>query len=171
MSILDLVPFGHNRRSAPPAPVDEDPVRALQTDVDRAFETFWNMVAFPLRSDAPATVIASGLGEMKVDVSDNGKEVTIAAELPGVTEDMVDISLGEDGLTIRAERESQQERNDDGVIVRERTYGMLQRTITLPDGVETDAAAARLKNGVLTIVIPKSAAAQLQRQKIKVKAD
>ena len=53
MAILDIVPFGRRRQyTPPPAPADRerDPVGALQSDIDRAFENFWSMVTFPMTS-------------------------------------------------------------------------------------------------------------------------
>ena len=86
--------------------------------------------------------------------SDNGKEVTVTAELPGMSDADVDVSISDGQLTIRGEKKSDREAEENGVLVRERIYGAMERTVPLPDGVDPDAAKATFTNGVLTIVIP-----------------
>ena len=57
------------------------------------------------------------------------------------------------------------------MLVRERRYGRLERIVPLPQGIDADAAEARFKDGVLTIVIPKSADARSNSRNIPVQAD
>jgi HSP20 family protein len=81
------------------------------------------------------------------------KAATISAELPGMTENDVQIEIAKGVLTIRGEKKS--ERKDEGRYFTERYYGSFQRQIALEDVAE-DKAEASFKNGVLTISLPKS---------------
>ena len=165
MRITDLVPRrGTSRdvtaRSAPP-----DPVRGLQLDVDRAFENFWRMMPLPFSAERLPQV-----DDVRVDVSDNSKEITVMAELPGMSDADIDVSITDGLLTIRGYKKSDHEAETNGVLVRERAYGAMERTVPLPDGIDPDAAKATFKNGVLTLVIPKSPEVQADTKRIRVQA-
>ena len=166
MRITDLVPWrGSGRdltsRSAPP-----DPVSGLRLDVDRAFENFWRMMPFPFAA-------MEGLpraDDVRVDVTDNGKEITVTAELPGMRDADIDVSISDGLLTIRGEKKSDHEAETNGILVRERTYGAMERTVPLPEGIAADAATASFRNGVLTLVIPKSPQLQADTKHISVQS-
>jgi len=166
MKITDIVPWrGYSRDVAPRAPA-MDPMRALQLDVDRAFEHFWRMVPYPF-----ATLDRwQQTDNVRVDIGDNGQEIRVTAELPGMSDADVDVSINEGQLTIRGEKKSDRESEENGVLVRERIYGAVERTLPLPDGIDPNAAKATFKNGVLTIVIPKSAELQANTKRISVQA-
>lgn len=172
MSILDMVPFRPRRRPPPPARLDRDrdPVGTLQLDVDRAFDNFWSMVSFPMSRDLFSDVFDDGASDIKADVRDTGAEVEITAELPGVKEDDVEVNVSPQSVTIRAERKDEREERSQDAVLHERKYGLIERTLPLPSGLVTDSAAARIKDGVLTIVVPKSAEAQSTGRKIKIQA-
>jgi len=152
MKIKDLVPWRGSGRDIASRTAPIDPMRALQLDVDRAFDHFWRAVPYPFaalgRLEETDTV--------RVDVVDDDKEVTVTAELPGMSDADVDVSISDGRLTIRGEKKSDREAEENGVLVRERIYGAVERTVPLPDGVDPDAAKATFRNGVLTIAIPKS---------------
>ncbi|WP_276339594.1 Hsp20/alpha crystallin family protein [Bradyrhizobium zhanjiangense] len=81
------------------------------------------------------------------------KGETISAELPGLTDNDVQIEIAKGVLTIRGEKKD--ERKDEGKYFTERYYGAFERQIPLED-VDEDNAEASFKNGVLTISLPKS---------------
>ena len=167
MRNTDLVPWRDPGSDVAVRTALTDPVRALQLDVDRAFEQFWRMVPFPFAA-------LDGLDQtdtVRVDVSDNGNEIMVTAELPGMRDADLDVSISNGLLTIRGEKKSERETDRDGVLLRERTYGAVERTVPLPEGVDPDAAKATFKNGVLTIEIPKSADFQDATKRIPVQTD
>ena len=169
MGILDIVPFRQRRANiSAPKDRDRDPILSLQDDVDRAFGNFWNLVSFPM-SHAMLNAVSGGESpDFKIDVRDNGKEIEIVADLPGFAEDDVEVTAGPDSITIRAERQERLEERKANAVVLERSVGVLERTVPLPEGSLPDVAAARFKNGALTIVVPKSADSQSHSKKIKV---
>jgi HSP20 family protein len=171
MGIFDVVAFRQRRANVPaPADRDRDPILALQADVDRAFGNFWNLMSFPMTQAMLSAFADDEDQDFKVDVRDNGKEVEIVAELPGFTEDDIEVTVGADSITIRAERQQERQERSATAVVLERSVGVLERTIPLPQGSLPDEAAARFKNGALTIVVPKSAESQSRRRKIKIQA-
>jgi HSP20 family protein len=96
----------------------------------------------------------------KIDISETDNELRIRAELPGVSQGDVEVSLNDDILTIRAEREVQQEEDKEDYHLVEMSYGTFQRTLQLPYSVDPDQVQAHFENGILTIAIPKSKAQQ-----------
>ena len=104
-----------------------------------------------------------------IDITEDDKAYKITAELPGLEEKNIDVTVSGDMLTIKGEKSSETEEKNKDYHVSERVYGSFQRSFTLPDGVERDKIAADLAKGVLTLTLPKNVAAQKQ-QKIEVKA-
>jgi len=89
------------------------------------------------------------------DAKGNDTAYTITMELPGVAEDDVDISVHDDVLTVRGEKSAEREDEGDSWFFAERQYGAFSRTFRLPGDADKDNVAARMKNGVLTLSIPK----------------
>lgn len=102
----------------------------------------------------------------KVDVVDKDDEIVVKAELPGMSGKDLDISLTDTTLTIRAEHKEEKETKEGNYVVKEMQHGEFQRTLSLPDSVDADKAKANFKDGVLELVLPKSAPAK--RRTIKV---
>jgi HSP20 family protein len=90
------------------------------------------------------------------DVSEDANSIRISMELAGVNPDDVRISLENNVLTIRGEKQQEEEESDDRVHRIERIYGMFQRTFVLPNTVDPERIEARHENGVLTVSIPKT---------------
>lgn len=100
------------------------------------------------------------LGEVEfspsVDISENKNEVVVKADLPGMEEKDIDVSIAGDLLTIKGERKDEKEEKEDDYYRRERVYGSFSRQITLPKHIKREDVKAKFKNGVLTITLPKS---------------
>ena len=103
-----------------------------------------------------------------VDVTEDDKAYTITAELPGLEEKNLDVTVSGDMLTLKGEKHYEKDEKDKNRYMSERAYGSFQRSFALPDGIDRDKIAANLAKGVLTITLPKTAQAQ-QQQKIEVK--
>jgi HSP20 family protein len=106
----------------------------------------------------------AGLG-MALDLEDRGDAFVIEASVPGASPEDVEISVTGDVVRIRAERrESRQEGDPQGnFLMREQRFGVFERTMRLPTPVDTAAAQAEFRDGVLRIVLPKSAGSREQR--------
>ena len=92
----------------------------------------------------------------------------IVVELPGVGEDDIDVSVHGNVLEIKGEKRSEDTREGKSYYFSERTYGMFQRSFRLPKDATSDKIAAGMKNGVLTIRIPKVAAEKATARRIKI---
>jgi HSP20 family protein len=95
-----------------------------------------------------------------VDVLTKDGDVVVRAELPGVKQEDVDITLQDNVLTISGERNVEQEEERGGYHVRERRYGSFSRSFTLPEGLDESKIHARYDNGVLEVTVEGAAAVQ-----------
>ena len=97
----------------------------------------------------------SGLLRPSLDISESEKHYTVRVELPGVEPDQVRVDVANRNLAIRAEKRQEREEEDEGYHCVERSYGSVQRVLSLPDDADEDGAVARFRNGVLTLRIPR----------------
>jgi HSP20 family protein len=169
MRLGNLIPSSPSRNQMRTRPRRDDPVRMLQSDIDRAFEGFLRIFDTP-----ELMTLGSGLGENivpRLDVRDKGNEVEVDAELPGVNEKDIDISISDGALTITAETKAERDVEEDDFIMHERRLGRISRVVPLPaQEIDTDNARAEFKNGLLTVRIPKRQDAQKSAKRVEVKS-
>ena len=103
-----------------------------------------------------------------VDISETEKEVTVKAELPGIDKKDIEISLNENYLVIKGEKRGETEETGKHFHRVERSYGSFYRSLLLPATVEKDEIDATYKDGVLTVVLPKSEEAKKKITHVKV---
>ena len=102
----------------------------------------------------------------RVDILDREKELLVRAELPGVEKDDIDVTIAGGRLMIEAEREFEEVDEKDEFYRHELGYGKLMRTVMLPEEVDPEAIHAELKDGILTITLPKVRAAERHTVKV-----
>lgn len=90
-----------------------------------------------------------------VEVAEEGDEVIVRVELPGVRPEDTDVWITDDRVTVRAERRQEKRVEQEGYYHSERQYGSFQRVVPLPTAVDADKAEARFEHGVLEIRAPK----------------
>jgi HSP20 family protein len=142
----------------PKAPV-ERPQRGLsalaqiERDMQRMFDSFFGARWRPSQWELPE--LPFGETSPRVDVIDRENEVLVRVELPGVEKKDIDVSLGDDTVTIRAtaHKEAREERGD--YFRREISKGEFSRTIALPCDVDPAKAQAKFENGVLQLTLAK----------------
>ena len=129
----------------------DHPFYSLQREMNKVFDNFFR--GFDITSPA---LYESGLGGFSpsVDVRENEKEITVKAELPGVNEKDVEVTVTNDSVTIRGEKKEEREDKDKNYYCMERMYGSFHRVIPLAAEIESSKAEARFKNGVMEIKIP-----------------
>jgi HSP20 family protein len=93
----------------------------------------------------------------------------LKADLPGVKSEDIDVSVKGDLLTVSGKREQEKQTNEEHWHMVERSFGSFTRSFTLPEAVDTKALDAELKDGVLTLTLPKAPEAKPQRVQIKAK--
>lgn len=151
----------------------ERPFVELRKATNRLFDDFMRSFGGPPadrrgRRRGMATDV-SDTGWPHVDMSENEDEIKVTAELPGVDKDHIDITVSDDRLTIRGEKEEKEERKKRDYYQSERFYGSFQRNLYLTCEVEADKADASFRDGILTVKLPKSAAAREQARKITIR--
>ena len=114
---------------------------------------------------------ALGAFAPSINVTENEQEVQVSAELPGVDEKDIHVSLDENVLVITGEKKNEQEHADGANTYVEHSYGSFQRAIPLRAEVDGRKAKAKFKQGVLTISLPKAADEKAKRIAINVSAN
>jgi HSP20 family protein len=101
------------------------------------------------------------------EVKETRDAYVFRADLPGVQESDIDISLTGNRLTVSGKREAERRQEDETYYAYERSYGTFSRSFTLPDGIAADNVEAELHNGVLTVSVPKRPEHQPRRISLK----
>ena len=102
----------------------------------------------------------------RLDIVDRDKELMVRAELPGVEKDDVEVTITGDRLLITAEREFEEEDEKEDFYRHELGYGKLMRTVALPVEVDPENIHAELKEGILTVTLPKIRVAERHTVKV-----
>ncbi|PWC38636.1 Hsp20/alpha crystallin family protein [Azospirillum sp. TSO22-1] len=142
-------------RGAPAVRIDRDPFLDLRTHMDRLFDgVFGSMMPFGEPFGWPR------LGRVepmpRVDVSETPEALTIKAELPGMDETDVELTLNDGVLTLKGEKKAEKEEKDKDHHLIERSYGTISRSFRLPDTVDPEKVTAGFDKGVLTVTLPKT---------------
>ena len=113
----------------------------------------------PLHGDAlPAA------SQIRVDVTENGKEYAVHAEIPGVNKEDIQVSIEGNVVTLRTEIKQQDKQTEGEKVLRsERYYGAVSRSFQLGQDVDEGRATARFNDGVLELTLPKKVAPQAKR--------
>ena len=143
---------------------EEHPVLFLQNEMSRLMDRFSRAFSGSEISEReePWKFVPS------VDVSETDNEIHVSAELPGMEEKDIDVSLSGNHLIIRGEKKTEKEKKDKQYYRKESSYGSFHRSIPLPTEVEEDKIEATFKKGVLKIDLPKSQEARKGRKKIEI---
>jgi HSP20 family protein len=102
----------------------------------------------------------------RLDIIDRDKEFVVRGELPGVEKQDIDVTIAGNRLMIEAERESEEVDEQEEFYRHELGYGKLSRMIALPEEVDPENIHAELKEGILTITLPKVRAAERHTVKV-----
>jgi HSP20 family protein len=150
MGFRDLVPRT-KRQQLSTGQEAFDPFLTLHREMNRLFDDVFH--GFGQLGRVANPLMEGQFAWPRLELSETDKSVTVTAELPGLSEKDVQVEIANDVLSIRGEKKA--ERSDESKFVSERYYGSFERQISL-EGVEEDKAQADLKNGVLTVTLPKS---------------
>lgn len=163
MDLRSLMPF--RRKQVPVRRGDYDPFSIFRDEVDRIFDEFargfWGE-EFERRSDGFSP---------RVDVVESDREVRITAELPGMDERDIEVSINRDLLTIKGEKKEEKEESGRNYYRAERLFGSFSRTIPLPAEVDVDKAKAEFRKGLLVVTVPKTPEAITETKRIPIKTE
>jgi len=163
MALRELMPW--KKKEPTVRRGEENPFYTLQREMNQVLDQFTH---------------GMGLGELaereerwggyfpSVNVSETDNEIHITAELPGLDEKDLDVSLSGNNLIIRGEKKSEEEEKGEHYYRKESSFGAFHRSISLPTNVVEDRIEATYKKGVLKIRLPKSPETQKARKKITV---
>lgn len=101
--------------------------------------------------------------EPAVEISETDREVTVKVQVPGIEKDQLQVSLRDDALSVRGEFKRETDQKKKNFYRQEIQYGAFQREVRLPAEVDGAKATADLKNGLLTVIAPKTAQAKTHR--------
>jgi HSP20 family protein len=136
-----------------PALFSDEPLTSLQRAMNRAIDDFIEDFSSPARS----LLRPDGEFSPRIDVRESDKHVQITAEVPGIAEKDMHVSLDDENhLTIRGEKKLEKEGGDSDRWYVERSYGSFSRTLRLPAAVKPEKCEAVYKDGLLKITLPKS---------------
>lgn len=105
-----------------------------------------------------------------VDVAEKDDAFVVSAEMPGMTENDIQVLLSGDMLTIKGDKRREHEEKSEARYLSERGYGEFQRVFSLSDNVDRENIVASFDNGVLTVTLPKSAKAAPRKIEIRAAA-
>jgi len=105
--------------------------------------------------ESPFGQWSAKMESIAIDLVEEDDEFVVTADLPGFERDDVEIQVTDHTLRIEAEHEAETEEHDEEYLRRERRHESVLRSIRLPDEVDTDGVTARMKNGVLTVTLPR----------------
>jgi HSP20 family protein len=143
------------------------PLKALGRDIAREYDRIVDSVFHASAKKSEA--IDRGVRNVKVDVAHCDKQIEVFADLPGVDEKHLKVELRDGALFISGERELEAKQDLVTFDRQERCMGTLERSIALPCDVEKSGVEAVLKDGVLRVILPKTAEARNEVMRIRVK--
>lgn len=158
-----LLPF--ERKGLPAKREEYEPFTFFREEMNRLFDNFFRGTDIePLERKFAAF-------SPSIDISETEKEIVISAELPGMEDKDLDVSLSKDLLIIKGEKKEEKEEKTKNYYRMERSYGSFCRTIPLPAEIDAENISAEFKKGVLTIKLPKTPEAIGETKKIAIKAE
>ena len=171
MVFQEMVPWRKGRQNmSVQNDANDFTVNALQRRMNRMFDDFFgDFGEFELH---PLRALSRSTREFapRMDVSETDKEITITAELAGLNEKDVDVTLKDDVLTIHGEKKIERDEKNERFSLTERSCGTFSRSIVLPTEVQQDKIDASFKQGVLTVRLPKVPVEESKAKKIEIKS-
>ena len=164
-----IIPWRHNK-PARSADRRSDPLAELHRQMNDLFDDFFD--SSPLGMFSGPAHIEPSSRVPRVDISETDQALSLVAELPGVEEKDIQVSLDNGLLTIEAESEQEHEEDNKHYHLTERHYGKFQRSFRMPaNTIDEEAISATFKNGVLSVSLPKLTEASPTRKTITVKSE
>ena len=142
-----------------PRGLARSPFRELAREMEETFGRF-----FPAWSEERGSTWMPA-----VDMVDEKDEIVVKADLPGLEQKDIEVTVQDGTLTIRGERKEEKEEKKEGYYYAERSYGAFVRSLPLPKGVDADKVKATFKKGVLEVRLPK--AKEAKGKTVEVKAE
>lgn len=156
------------RTGTGPIPVQRnmDPFSAIRTEMDRVLDSFLGRRSGRLPS--LATLENSDAVVPSIDVRETETELVVEAELPGMDEKDISVTLNSGVLTLKGEKKSEREEKRNDYHLMERSYGSFQRSFQVADTIDADNVKAAFEKGVLKVTLPKRPEAMKAEKRIPI---
>lgn len=164
-TMRELVPWGHGRGLEHGKRDLEHSLETFHRDVSRLFNDLWRGFESPMlgRFEGRHELISP-----RVDISEDDKAVRVSVELPGMDEKDFEVVVSDNMLTIKGEKRVEKEEKERHYTYTERSFGSFQRNIPLDAEAVSDKIDATFADGVLTVTLPKTPAAQKKFKKVPI---
>jgi len=140
---------------------------AMRDEMDRMFERFEH--GFPRWPALFRHAGGNGIVVPELDVRESATFMTIEAELPGVDEKDISVTLANGVLTIKGEKKQSREEKNESFHLTERSYGSFERSLRLPDSIDETKVDAKFDKGVLKVTCAKKPEAIAAERRIEIK--
>lgn len=148
--------------------ISELPFPALRSEMNRLFDEFVDGLTGESEE-------GGGAGDFTpvVDVRETDTAIKVVAELPGLTEEDIQLEVDETTLTLSGEKKAEEEAEEDGseAYWREVRFGHFRRTIQLPAEVDPEKAKARFSRGALRVTLPKIEAEKSRKHSVEITSE
>ena len=148
-----------SKLTRPAIPAEWEPFRVMRSLMN--WDPFGEMVSFPLAEERAASFIPD------FEIKETKDSYLFKADVPGVKESDLDVTVAGNRLSVSGKRDAENEEQTDTFYAYERSYGQFTRAFTLPEGADVDRLNAEMKDGVLSIRVPKKT--DVQPRKVTVK--
>jgi HSP20 family protein len=142
-----------------------DPLREFPNLQNRMNRFYSDMRTRPAWAEEEMT---QGSWIPPLDIYETGDAIVLKAELPGITKEDIQLEVKDNTLTLRGEKKFEKDVKEESYYRVERSYGMFQRSFTLPSTVQQDKVKAKFRDGVLEISLPKAEEAKPKQIKVDV---
>lgn len=140
-----------------------DPMGWIRSEIERLFDDFGRPTSGLFNAGTRALALMPAL-----DMVEEEKSYRLTAELPGITEKDLEVSVSDGVLHISGEKKEEKERKEKGCMFSERRYGAFERHITIPSDVNPNAIKAQFKDGILTVTLNKDEKIEARTHKIAI---
>ncbi len=173
------MPTTKKTEALPASQVGQHPLLGLRQEVDSLFDNFFSNFSLgpfgrdrdlfdPFRKIGAAVTHSRGFTP-SMDIKETDKEFRVSAELPGMEEGDIELSLADRKLVIKGEKKEEKKSDDEGLHLMERHYGSIYRSLPLPDGIDEDSVDATYDKGVLTVTLKKTESKGKKAKSVKIK--
>jgi HSP20 family protein len=151
------------------------PLQALRAQMDHLFDNFasdWRLPTLPRNlwelEPSQTSLWDRGAVDVRFEVAESDDAIELSAELPGIDEKDVELTLVDGVLTIKGEKKAEKETKEKDYYLSERHYGSFVRSLRLPESIDEGKIKAKFDKGVLKVTLPKLAEAKKKKKKIPI---
>ena len=173
------LPITKDTETLPSSEVGQHPLLGLRQEVDSLFDNFFSSFSLgpfgrsrdvfdPFRKFGAAMTLGHGFMP-SMDIRETDKEYRVSAELPGMKESDIELSLVDGQLVIKGEKKEEITSHDAGRQLMERHYGSIFRSLPLPDDVDEGSVEATYEAGVLSVTLKKTKSKKKAAKSINIK--